>query len=208
MRFERSKVVKLVLSDLSEYRLDPVTVYLEDQAASQCQGTEEISRRGAVVIECYGQSWSARWGSMGDRTTAQFIRQVSTEYIVNCLERGICSTRFSGPALVGKARAVVIERRRGRSLDHESLNRDEARQLFDAAEDFAENESLEQAYGQNGALLHAIFGEEWWHEASRATEASPAYGYLTRIVQAVKEGLQLVEGSTPDESEQPVAQAV
>lgn len=193
MKVERSLVTKIMLSDLREYHLDPVTVLLEDLGATAIPLESKpgnISRQGKVIIECYGKSWSAYWGGMGDCTVSEFIQSCDDAYLVNCLDRGISSTRFTGAALVDKARAVIIERRRGRSLNYDSLERDPARRLYDDALRFTGALSLDQAYAYNGDLLVALFGEEWWHEASRATEANPAYQYLTRIVRAVRDGLQ------------------
>lgn len=193
MKIERSLVTKLVLRDLSEYRLDPVTVLLEDLGATPVPLDDKpdyISRKGKVIIECYGKSWTAYWGGMGDCSVSQFIQGCDDAYLVNCLDRSISSSRFTGAALVDKARAVIIERRRGRSLNNHSLNREEARRLYDEASDFAGADNLDQAYACNGGLLHALFGDEWWQEACRATEENPDYQYLTRIVRAVRDGLR------------------
>lgn len=193
MKVERSLVTKIMLSDLREYHLDPVTVLLEDLGATAIplEGKPgNISRQGKVIIECYGKSWSAYWGGMGDCTVSEFIQSCDDAYLVNCLDRGISSTRFCGSALVDMARSVILKRRRGWSLYFDSLEKDEARRLYDEAADLSGANNLDQAYASNGVLLHALFGDEWWHEASQATEENPDYQYLTRIVRAVRDGLQ------------------
>jgi hypothetical protein len=53
MKIETSKVTKIRITDLidSEFKLDPITVILEDLGPS----------KGKILIECYGQSWAAYW---------------------------------------------------------------------------------------------------------------------------------------------------
>lgn len=69
MKVTREKTEKLKITDVDG--LDPVTVFLEDHAPG----------RGEVTIKCYGESWSAYWGGMGDRTVSEFINSCDADYI-------------------------------------------------------------------------------------------------------------------------------
>ena len=50
--------------------LDEITVYLEDYDPGQ----------GKITITCYGKSWTAFWGSMGE-TIEKFFLRVDNGYL-------------------------------------------------------------------------------------------------------------------------------
>ncbi len=52
MKIETSTVTKLTITEVA--RLDPITVILEDIEP----------RKGKIIIECYGKSWSSYWGGL------------------------------------------------------------------------------------------------------------------------------------------------
>lgn len=54
-------------------KLDPVTVVLQDIAPGH----------GRLIVECWGEAWSAYWGGMGASTLAEFVRDCGTDYIVS-----------------------------------------------------------------------------------------------------------------------------
>lgn len=191
MKIETSQITKLVLSDLGDYKLDPVTVILEDIGPHQLA---QESNRGKVIIECYGQSWTAYWGNMSKLSVSQFIQGTDDEYLIGCLAPGLCRTRFSGPALTTLARKVIIQRRRGRDCDLDALNAKDARRLYKASENFRHAESTDQAFAHNGTLVQDVFGIECWFYVCRAVEPNPDYDYLRRIVNAVRDGLAQLEG--------------
>lgn len=58
--------------------LDPITYVLQDFGPGQ----------GKLIIECYGQAWSAFWGAMGKRSLRDFLKDCDVPYITNCLLRG------------------------------------------------------------------------------------------------------------------------
>lgn len=108
---------------------------------------------------------------MGPRTVAEFVTNCNASYVLNCLDRGISSTRFSGSALEALARRTVIKARRDLSMD-----KDEARRLFDQVEILGGLEVPNETWHHND-LLTDIFGEEWWHTSrkrrSRKTTNTP-----------------------------------
>ena len=57
--------------------LDPITVILQDLGPKQ----------GRLIVECYGEIWTAFWGGMGERTLRQFLVSFSPSYICGKMER-------------------------------------------------------------------------------------------------------------------------
>lgn len=55
--------------------LDPITVFLNDNG----------DKSGMITIVCYGQAWSAYFGSMGCGLN-EFLRSVSTDYLAGKME--------------------------------------------------------------------------------------------------------------------------
>ena len=51
-------------------RLDPVTVILKDD-----------NGKGKVIIECFGESWSTYFGSIGDKSLSSFISGLNDGYL-------------------------------------------------------------------------------------------------------------------------------
>lgn len=73
MKIEKKTVTKINLSDIDG--LDPISVIAEDLGPGQ----------GQIVITCYGQSWSAYWGGMGDRTICEFFCSCDEHYLAGKL---------------------------------------------------------------------------------------------------------------------------
>lgn len=55
--------------------LDPIDVFLVDDGPG----------RGSITITCYGSAWTAWWGSMGDRSVAQFVAGCDAAYLCSKL---------------------------------------------------------------------------------------------------------------------------
>lgn len=179
MKIEQTQVTKLVISQVKA--LDPITVYAEDIAP----------RKGKITIECYGKSWSAYWGGMGDQTVSQFVTSMNADYIANCLHRGIESSKYDASDAPNVLKAQLINRRRQASnwlsrRDHNIElieNKDEARELWERIE----NETFFDDPGVNAKFFSDFYGEEWWY--SIPTSPNPDYQYLCRIIRAVQEAL-------------------
>lgn len=174
MKVETSTCTKVVISDLinSEFKLDPVTVYLNDIGP----------RQGKITIECYGQSWSAYWGGMGDRTIAEFFCSCDAHYLAGKLS-DIRSNVDDLEGLPAIAREEIIRLRKAHVLDA-----DGAREMWDDTE-WLEIESVERLHCDTaaGELMRQIFGDEWWY--SIPEKPNPDYEYLCRIIRAVQAGL-------------------
>lgn len=190
---ERSAVTKLVIT--GGVNLDPITVFLEDLGCRASPRSEDpgiYSGQGNLTINCAGESWTAYWGGMGERTVTEFVAKCGDEYILNCLSRGMSSTRFSAKALKQLSARCIIDRRRERSgTDWELgyLEADEARSLHRRLDELSDVESLQDCWSHS-KLLSQLFGDEWHYSVDRATEPNPNYKYLLRIVQAVQQALK------------------
>ncbi|WP_375191852.1 hypothetical protein [Marinobacter sp.] len=183
MQVELSTVRKLSLTDLMSepHKLDPVSVILEDYEPG----------KGKIIIECYGQSWSAFWGGMGAKSVATFFCRCDEHYIASKLS-GISGDIADYEALGILAREEVVCLRR----DGE-LNKCEARDLFDQCYRLEEAENLDQL---DRNLMREVFGDEWWH--SIPSKPNPDYQYLCRIIKAVQAGIKragLTEAVPPQE---------
>lgn len=73
MTKERISVYAFEIRDVAG--LDPVRVVLQDVAPGQ----------GRIIIECYGEAWSAYWGAMGDQCVAAFIAKADSDYLMRRL---------------------------------------------------------------------------------------------------------------------------
>lgn len=199
MNVEASQVTKLTITGAE--RLDPITVFIEDLGGRNVElpdNPDYITRAGKITIECFGDSWSAYWGSMGPDFVSQFVTGASIDYLVGCLARGAEIDRevFDGKALEAAARRGILDCRRGRTAKWEcfALDKEEARELYDAADDlsnFETGEGLTYSAEAN-ELLTKLFGEEWHYAVSEhAMVPHPKRQYLARIVEAVQQALCL-----------------
>jgi hypothetical protein len=192
MKVARSQATKIVVTDVP--RLDPVTVFAEDLGP----------RQGKITIECYGKSWSAYWGGMGDRTIIEFFRSCSVDYIANKMtdERADIT---DADAIADGARRQIIRLRRGHvmtSFDRTRtfrIGRDEitaakARELWECV-DIAH--FGDDGWGESN-LMQEIFGDEWWY--SLPTKPNPAYQYLSRVIGAVQDAFALDKSAAAADS--------
>lgn len=192
MKVEKSTVTKLYISEVE--RIDPITVYLED-FGNNSGATDRISNRGKITVSCWGKSWTGFWSAMGDCTVSEFFCSCDAGYIIGYFAPQLGSTQFSSSALVENAKRVVLDCRRGRTAAHypSSMDKDEARKLFDRIEDDLRHvERADHCWNHND-LLSELFGDEWFHSMDDATEPNPDYDYLKRIVLAVQEGIKAAE---------------
>ncbi|MNF40658.1 hypothetical protein D3C84_216670 [compost metagenome] len=195
LKVECSTVTKLVITGTP--RLDLITVFLEDFGRRDCPIESDPhyqTAQGKITINCWDKSWNAYWGGMGPRTVAQFVAKCDWHYVLNCLDRGISSTKFSGNALATFARRRVIERRRGRNVlvweDVFELDKHDARQLFDQIDELSNIESPNECW-HHSKLLTEFFGDEWHYPLQEhAVEENHEFTYLRRIVEAVQEALR------------------
>lgn len=183
MKVERSQVTKLTISDVT--RLDPFTVFAEDIGP----------RQGKIVIECYGKSWSAYWGGMGEQTVAEFFASCSPDYIAGKMTDEHADIT-DAEAIEDGCRRQIIVLRRGQMIrrfgtaesrfrmGRGDITPEKARELW---------EEVESArFGDDGwgdsRLMREIFGDEWWY--SLPTKPNPSYQYLIRIIETVQTALR------------------
>jgi len=170
----------------ASHSLDPIRVTLDDIEPG----------KGRINIEFWGRAWASYWGGMGQKTIDQFFTSCDNDYLIQNLTSGksVDRTRYSAEALASFARKTICLRRRwrdiGTRINYDSLDRDAARKLFDAAEDLESCETQESCW-QESRLLTKIFGEEWFCcLGSESEERNPEYDYLDRICTVVREALR------------------
>jgi hypothetical protein len=181
LKVEPSTVTKLVITGAAN--LDPINVFLEDLAPC----------KGKITVSCWDKSWHAYWGGMWDGLTiGQFFCRLDEGYIIGYFQPMLSSMRFSNDALMTLSKKSVIDRRRMRKGYWEfgdSLDQEDARDLFDQIDDLRSVESISVGHLQ-GELLTDLFGPEWWHLVDeKAVEPNPGWHYLCRIIAAVQQAL-------------------
>lgn len=167
MKIETTKVTKLTISGID--RLDPVSVILEDIGPHQ----------GEITIKCYGQAWSAYWGSMGDRPIAEFFASCDVHYLAGKLSN-IRSSVVDIDGITEHAKRHILRMRR-----EKEIGMFEARDLFNQAGHI--NDPFEES-----KLMIMIYGDDWWHALPEKTNID--YEYLCRIINAVKDALKIGGG--------------
>lgn len=195
LKVERSTVTKLVITGAP--RLDAITVFLEDFGRRDCSTESDPSyqtAQGKITVNCWDHSWSAYWGGMGPRTVAEFVADCDWHYVLNCLDRGISSTRFSGNALHTFAKKCIVQRRRQQTGRHDweldELSKDEARELWHDIDVLRSVESPNECW-HHDRLLTELFGDEWHYPVGdKAVEENHEFNYLRRVVEAVQDALR------------------
>ena len=201
----RSTVTKLVITGAP--RLDSITVFLEDFGRRDCPTESDPNyqtAQGKITINCWDNSWNAYWAGMGPRTVAEFVADCGWDYVLNCLDRGISPTVFSGKALHALAQKCIVQRRRQQTGRHDwelgDLSNSEARQLWDDIDILRSVERSSECW-HHSALLTELFGDEWHYPLDgKAVEENHEYKYLRRVVEAVQQALrqeqQTAEGAS------------
>jgi len=195
LQVERSTVTKLVITGAA--RLDAITVFLEDFGRRDCPIESDQNyqtAQGKITINCWDKSWNAYWGGMGPRTVAEFVAKCDWPYVLNCLDRGISSTRFSGAALHAFAKKCIVQRRRQQTGRHDwelgELSKSEARELWQDIEALTSVESPNECW-HHSKLLTELFGDEWHYPVDdKAIEENHEFTYLRRVVEAVQDALR------------------
>ncbi|MBI6911091.1 hypothetical protein [Pseudomonas palleroniana] len=195
LQVERSTVTKLVITGAP--RLDPITVFLEDFGRRDCPTESDPNyqtAQGKITINCWDKSWNAYWGGMGPRKVAEFVAECDWPYVLNCLDRGISSTRFSGDALHAFAKKCIVQRRRQQKGRHDwelgELSKSEARELWQEIEVLTSVESPNECW-HHSKLLAELFGDEWHYPVDdKAIEENHEFTYLRRVVEVIQDALR------------------
>jgi hypothetical protein len=195
LKVERSTVTKLVITGAP--RLDPITVLLEDFGRRDCpteSNPNYQTAQGKITINCWDKSWNAYWGGMGPRTVAEFVADCGWDYALNCLDRGISSTVFSGDALHTLAKKCIVQRRRQQTGRHDwelgELSKGEACELWQEIDVLRGIETPNETW-HHDKILTELFGDEWHYLLSdKANEPNHEFTYLRRVVEAVQQALR------------------
>lgn len=87
MKIDAVNVRAFEISDVQDSdRLDPIQVFLQDIGP----------RSGRIVVECYGQAWSAYFGGAGDEGIHEFLRRVDSHYLTNKMRANGCNMTKAG----------------------------------------------------------------------------------------------------------------
>ncbi len=158
-------------------RLDPVRVMIENIEPG----------RGLLTITCFGKSWNASWGSMGNGTVQEFIGRVSNDYLIGCMASQLrASTDSDNDANLSFVKGEIIKLRR-----HQEISYDEARGMWGEADNADDVKESCCNYQVGGQLLN-LFGDDPWY-AAWPSVPNPDYQYLDRILNAVRVGLLEME---------------
>jgi hypothetical protein len=76
MKTEKLNVEAFLISGLEEQGLDPVTVTLQDVVPG---------KSGVIMVECYGDAWSAYFGAMSSPNIRAFVKSAGVDYLANKL---------------------------------------------------------------------------------------------------------------------------
>ena len=195
LKVERSTVTKLVITGAP--RLDAITVFLEDFGRRDCpieSNPNYQTAQGKITINCWDNSWNAYWGGMGPRTVEEFVAKEGWDYVLNCLDRGISPTAFSGDALHTLAQKCIVQRRRQQTGRHDwelgELSKSEARELWNDIDVLRSIETINETW-HHDKILAELFGEEWHYPVGdKAVEENHQFTYLRRVVEAVQQALR------------------
>jgi hypothetical protein len=176
MKIETSTVTKLLITGAPN--LDPITVFLEELPVY----------RGKMIVECYGRSWSAYWGSMGG-TLLQFLKGVSTDYVAGCMFQGSVE-EYDAEGLETMLKNEVLKRRFKRDLSQQ-----EAYDLMYQIE----TSDFDAPYHLDNAMMVDLIGDDW--HVCLPTRTTPDFAYLTRIIDAVRTVVAQTYPEKPDEKQ-------
>ncbi|WP_282366432.1 hypothetical protein [Pseudomonas sp. PS02290] len=174
MQVAASTIQKIEITEIKA--LDPVTCILEDLGRY----------RGSLAVSCAGRSWVRQWNNTGANSIAEYIGWQDAEYLASALAPTMSPTIYDESLLVAYAKTVVVERRLGKSLDYGSIDKDDARRLFNACENLRGYMTFDSL---PSVLMTELFGDEWFYAAAHAQGRNPAFEYIKRISQAVIDGV-------------------
>jgi hypothetical protein len=82
-----------MIASIDEIRTVPPQPSPSRPLRGQSPAAPPAAAQGKITINCWNKSGSDYWGGMGPRTVAKFIPDCDWHYVLNCLDRGISSTR-------------------------------------------------------------------------------------------------------------------
>lgn len=177
MQIEKMDVMSFTITEVE--RLDPVRVMIENYEPG----------KGRITITCFGKAWTGAWFAMGGDTVQQFIKRVSTEYLIGYFAPQMsCTVDDDNDANLAFVKGEIIKLRREQEIDG-----NEAREMWDEAEG-ADNVKASCCDYLVGDRLLSLFGDDPWY-ARWPSVPNHEYQYLERITNTVREALVTLEAS-------------
>ena len=190
MKITKSTVIKIKATELQA--LDPITLYIENIEPS----------KGKIVIECFGKSWSAYWGGMGDKTIESFFSSCGDDYLIGNLLTGESHTEIDYDEIknaIKKSLFAEYRRISKASLSEEYFDIYQFREDYDLIND-SYIETLQDVQKlSEGIQSHINYDTSYECQPKKHTYE---YLYLKRIVSATKEILLVETNSIPSILEQ------
>lgn len=176
MKIETMDVLAFTITDVE--RLDPVRVMIENYEPG----------KGRITITCFGKAWTGAWFAMGGDTVQQFIKRVSTEYLIGYFAPQICSTvDDDNDANTKFVKSEIIKLRR-----QDELTKYEASIMWEAAE--RSDAVKSECCGSGISPLRNLLGDDPWY-AKWPSVPNHEYTYLERITNAVREAIVKLEAT-------------
>ncbi len=175
VKVEKSDVLAFTISEVE--RLDPVRVMIENYEPG----------KGRITITCFGKAWTGSWFAMGGDTVQKFIKRVSNDYLIGYFDPQLQSTvDDDNDANLAFVKGEIIRLRREQEIDG-----DEARSMWDEAEDAEDVKASCCNYLVGDKLLNLLGDDPWY--AKWPSVPNHHYQYLERIIDAVREGMDKLE---------------
>lgn len=175
MKIETMDVLAFTITDVE--RLDPVRVMIENYEPG----------KGRITITCYGKAWTGAWFAMGGDTVQQFIKRVSTEYLIGYFAPQMeCEVDDDNDANTEFVKSQIIKLRR-----KEELSAEEAREMWEEAEGADDVKADCCDFSIGGALLKLLGDDPFY--AKWPSVPNHEYTYLSRITDTVREALVKLE---------------
>ncbi|ENJ9863796.1 hypothetical protein AB2X26_004552 [Salmonella enterica] len=172
---EKINVLSFIITGAE--RLDPVRVMIENYELG----------KGRITITCYGKAWTGAWFAMGGDTVQEFIKRVSNDYLIGCLDHQLESTvDDDNDANLLFVKTEIIKLRRQKEIDAYK-----AREMWDEAENAEDVKANCCDYVIGNELLN-LFGDDPWY-AKWPSVPNPEYQYLDRVINAVRDGMAEME---------------
>lgn len=176
MKIETMEVLAFTITDVE--RLDPVRVMIENYEPG----------KGRITITCFGKAWTGAWFAMGGDSVQEFIKRVSTEYLIGYFSPQMSSTvDDDNDANIEFVKGEIIKLRR-----QGELTKHEAWEMWDAAEGADDVKS--ECCGSGTSPLRNLLGDDPWY-AKWPSVPNHEYTYLERITNAVREALVKLEAA-------------
>ena len=166
MNITESTIKKLTIFNI-EYFND-ITFIIEDIPIN----------KGRIIIEVFGEAWSAYWNNMGCDSIKDFILSSSSDYIINSLDAKL-KREEDDYSNIGEWLTCELL-----SLRHANeITKDRAREYYNIINtEHVNNETWVKETGFE--MVHNIMGDEFWYRLPKRDNHH--YDYMSTIVDNIK----------------------